>query len=502
MRKVFLLPLFLIAGLAVSALALVAATSHSATRDVERRIQEVRRANALAHRLAHLTAKQEQEVLALRFRTAPERVEGIAAAESRAAEMSAITDELGQLELPPRGRALWHEVVAAQVLRARERRGLVAALDAADPDALALAYARWDLVTGRTSALVADLSVFNLRRLESALEEVERIGARSVELLVGVLGASALVVLAFSLFVNRFLVRPVQAMTAAARRIATERLAIPVPGGHRKDELGVLARAMTRTAGDLVRANAQLARSVSTRDEFLSIASHELKTPLTVLKLQLQNAARRFEQNGGAPPPPWVAAALRQLARVEALVAELLDLARIRSGRLTLHTGRVDLAELARSAADRLREVLARTGNALELELPERLELECDAGRVDQVLANLLGNAAQHAPGTRVLVQARREADRAILSVEDEGPGIPESARERVFEPYEKVDREQRGAGLGLGLHIARQIVEAHGGSIRVATGHRGGALVTVEIPAAAERERAPRPGGAAHGAP
>jgi len=499
MRKVLLLPLLLVAGLAVSALALVAATSRSATRDVERRIQEVRRANALAHRLAHLTAQQEQEVLALRFRQARERVEWIAAAEE---EMNAITSDLGQLDVPPRGRALWHEVVAAQALRARERRGVVAAVESGDPAAVGLAYARWDLAAGRMSALVADLSVFNLRRLEHALEELERIGARSVELLVGVLGASALVVLAFSLFLNWFLIQPVQAMTLAARRIASERLALPVPGGHRKDELGVLARAMTRTAGDLVRANSELARSVSARDEFLSIASHELKTPLTALKLQLQGAARRWgEQHGGAPAPPWMEAALRQLSRVEALVAELLDLARIRAGRLMLRTGRVDLAELARSVADRLREVLARSGNALELDLPERLELECDAGRVEQVLANMLANTAQHAPGTRVVLRARREADRAVISVEDDGPGIPEHARERVFEPYEKVDREQRGSGLGLGLHIARQIAEAHGGSIRVAAGRRGGALVIVEIPAAAGPEGASRPAGLERGA-
>ena len=117
-------------------------------------------------------------------------------------------------------------------------------------------------------------------------------------------------------------------------------------------------------------------------------------------------------------------------------------------------------------------------------------------------MAVRLANAAQHAPGTRVVLHARREADRAVISVEDEGPGIPEHARERVFEPYEKVDREQRGPGLGLGLHIARQIAVAHGGSIRAVAGPRGGALVIVEIPAAAAPEGAPRPAGAERGAP
>jgi signal transduction histidine kinase len=411
--------------------------------------------------------------------------------------MDAIVAELGTLELPPRGRALWQEVVAARALVARERAAVLAAVAASDRAAIELAYVRWDLSTVRTSALVADLSAFNLRRLEGAIGEVERVRARAVQLLVAVLGASALVVLAYSALVNAWLVRPVRAMTDAARRIASDRSALPMVGGHRRDELGVLARAMTRTAGDLVRANAELARSVAARDEFLSIASHELKTPLTALKLQLQNGVRRWgDQHGGAPAPPWADAALRHVERIEALVVSLLDLARIRTGRLSLVAAQTDLAALSTGVAERLRDVLARSGNALELDLAGPVEVSCDAARIEQVLANLLVNASQHAPGTRVVLRARREAHRAVLSVEDEGPGIPEAARERVFAPYEKVDRPERGPGLGLGLHIAREIVRGHGGTIRVVPGAKGGTIAVVELPAGAPR---PPEEGAAH---
>ena len=492
MRKVLLLPTLLLAALAAAALALVAASSRSATIEVERRVQDVRRANALAFRLAHLTAGEEHDVLALRLGRSSEKLERLAATDI---EMDALAAEIERLDLSPRGRELWREVVEARALRARERGRLVAAVEAADPRAVASAYARWELATGRTSALVTDLAVFNLRRLERAIADIDRVRSRSVVLLVAVLAASGLLVLAFSLVVDAYLVRPVRAMTVAARRIATERAPIPVPGGERQDELGVLARAITRTAGDLVRANADLARSVSSRDEFLSIASHELKTPLTALKLQLQNGARH---SGEQPVPPWLAAALRQLERVEALVAELLDLARIRAGRLALRPAPVDLAELARGVAERLREVLARSGNVLEVDVPARLVAACDGARLEQVIANLLVNAAHHAPGTRVVLSLVREGERAVLAVEDGGPGIPEFARERVFDPYEKVDRVQRGPGLGLGLHIARQIVDAHRGSIRAAAGRSGGARVVVELPAptgadgGAEAARAP----------
>jgi signal transduction histidine kinase len=475
--------MLVLAALATAALALVAWTSRGASRDAERRVQEVRRGNALAFRLGHLTAREEQELLALRAGPNPERAERLAAAER---EMDAIAAEIGRLDLPPRGRALWKEVLAARSLAARERAAVVAAVDAGDADDVDLAYVRWDLATVRTSALVADLSAFNLRRLEGAIGEVDRVRARAVQLLVAVLAASALVVLAYSAFVNAWLVRPVRAMTDAARRIASDGAALPMAGGHRRDELGVLARAMTRTAGGLVRANAELARSVAARDEFLSIASHELKTPLTALKLQLQNGVRHWgDDYGAAPPPLWAGASLRHVERIEALVASLLDLARIRTGRLSLLAAPADLAALSRGVAERLRDVLARSGNALELDLPAPVEVSCDAARIEQVVANLLVNASQHAPGTRVVLRARREADRAVLSVEDEGPGIPEAARERVFAPYEKVDRPERGAGLGLGLHIAREIVLGHRGTIRAAEGARGGAIVVVELPAA-----------------
>jgi len=480
-RKVLLVPTLLLAGLAVAALAVVAATSRTATRDVERRIGEVRRASALTFRMAHLTVREEREVLAYRLERSPSSLERIAAAEQ---EMFAVARKIGGIELPQRGRELWQEVLAARALRARVRVALIDAIEGGSKASVDRAYARWDLASRRANALAADLSVFNLRRIERAVEDLERVRSRSVGMLVGVLGGSAVLVLAFSYFVDRYLVRHVRAMTDAARRIASERVALPVPGGDRSDELGVLARAITRTAEDLVRANEELERSIAGRDEFLSIASHELKTPLTALKLQLQIGQRRAvgERPGG---PTWLHASLRQLDRVEALVAELLDLARIRSGRLTLRRRTVDIGELVRGVADRLRELLAKSGNDLLVESAEGIPCDCDAERVEQVLANLLVNASRHAPGVPVSIEAVRDGGLVVVSVEDAGPGIPSDVRERVFEPYEKADRGGRGQGLGLGLYIARQIVEAHGGRIRAAAGGSGGARFVVELPAA-----------------
>lgn len=479
MRRVLLLPTLFLAGLAVAALAYVAATSRTATVEIERRIRDVRRANALAFRLAHLSTRDERDLLAYRLARDSGSRARFAAAER---EIDEISEQIGRIELSPRGRELWREVLAAREVRAEDRDALIAAVDSGDEEVVDRAYRRWRISTGRANALVADLSVFNLRGLERAVSELERVRSRSAGLLVAVLGVSAALVLSLSLVADRWVVRPIRRMTDAARRIAGERAAIVVPGGERADELGVLARAITVTATDLVRANAELARSVHARDEFLSLASHELKTPLTALRLQLQNGQRRWADSHAEPPPPWIASALRQLDRLEALVAELLDLTRIRSGRFTLRPERVDLSELARALGERLREVLERTGNALVPEIADGVVAECDPARVDQVLGNLLANAGRHAPGTRVTLRVLRRAG-AVLEVEDEGPGIPESARERIFEPYEKIELG-RGQGLGLGLFIARKIVEAHGGRIVASAGPHGGARFTVELPA------------------
>jgi signal transduction histidine kinase len=484
MRKVLILPTVFLAGLAVAALALVAATSRSTAEQLERRIADVRKANALAFRMAQLSSRDEEDLLAYRFGGDREgALERISAAEK---EIERIAQEIGRVDLSARGLELWREVLAARTVRVQDRDAVLRAVDAGTPGGAERAYRRWGLSSARADALVADLSVLNLRRLEGAVSELDRVRSRSAGLLVAVLGVSAALVLALSFVADAWVVRPIHRMTEAARRVASERAAVIVPGGGRSDELGVLARAITVTAADLVRANAELARSVEARDEFLSIASHELKTPLTALRLQLQNGQRRWADRHAEPAPPWVAAALRQLDRLEALVAELLDLARLRSGRFSLRCERADLSELVRGVAERMREILSRTGNTLALEVPDGLVLECDGARIEQVLANLVANAGQHAPGAHVVVRARSRDGRAVLEVEDGGKGIAEEHRERIFEPYEKLDGS--GQGLGLGLFITRQIVEAHGGSVRAGAGASGGALFTIELPASPPR--------------
>jgi signal transduction histidine kinase len=281
-------------------------------------------------------------------------------------------------------------------------------------------------------------------------------------------------------------------MTRTARHIADQRVALEVPGARRRDELGVLARTLMEVAGAFVHANAELSRSVETRDEFLSLAAHELKTPLSALKLHLQGCHRRWALRSQPPTVRCMETALRQTGRIEGLIGDLLLLAEIRTGHFAIARRHADLSALVREAAAPFHASMAQSGNTLETAIAPHVACECDGPRVGRVVANLLANAAEHAPGTLVSVRLSSEGATAVLEVEDGGPGIPAHEWALVFEPYRKGGRTERVRGLGLGLFLAKQIVEAHGGSMAVAAGASGGTRFRVELPVRPRAEAHP----------
>jgi PAS domain S-box-containing protein len=229
---------------------------------------------------------------------------------------------------------------------------------------------------------------------------------------------------------------------------------------------------------------------VRERDEFLSIASHELRTPVTALLLQLQ-LLQRVLVAAGAPrrdaSTPHVVggkvdAIERQTRRIAVLVNELLDVSRMRLGRLELRTEPLDLADIARSAADHLREEIQRAGSGLALDLRPATG-RWDRTRLEQVVTNLLLNASKFGAGKPIVLAVEGDEHHARVRVSDRGMGIAPEHQRRVFERFERAVSPQNFGGLGLGLYIARQIVEAHGGVIRVDSTPGEGATFTVEIP-------------------
>jgi PAS domain S-box-containing protein len=225
---------------------------------------------------------------------------------------------------------------------------------------------------------------------------------------------------------------------------------------------------------------------VRERDEFLSVASHELRTPVTALQLQLQ-VLNRVAQRAGASLPRVLAdkmeALERQTRRITLLVNELLDVSRMRLGRLELKLEEMDLAEVTREALAGLREELERSGSHIALRAERPAVGRWDRLRLEQVLTNLLVNAVKFGEGRPIAVAVDADDGSARLTVADQGIGIAPEHHERVFARFERAVPAQHFGGLGLGLYIARAIVEAHGGSIRLTSAPGSGSTFTVELP-------------------
>jgi signal transduction histidine kinase len=237
-------------------------------------------------------------------------------------------------------------------------------------------------------------------------------------------------------------------------------------------------------------------QAVKLRDDFLSIASHELRTPLTSLALQ-SDSLRATAAKGGVPPPILrkVEVIRRNVDRLTQLIATLLDITRIGSGRLELHLERVDLAEVLQDVVVRFEEEARRAGCELRVEATPGLVGRWDRLRVDQVVTNLLANALKYGQGRPVELRAGVDGERAVLRVRDHGIGIPADAQQRIFERFERAVSGRHYGGFGLGLWIVRRILQELGGTIQVQSAPGQGATFTVELPVA-EGEVRDDPGG------
>ncbi|HEY8599665.1 MAG TPA: PAS domain S-box protein [Thermomicrobiales bacterium] len=228
--------------------------------------------------------------------------------------------------------------------------------------------------------------------------------------------------------------------------------------------------------------------AVRARDEFLAIASHELKTPLTVIKGNAEMLARQLER---ATPDEerirrLVARVRTQLDRFEEMVNDLLDLSRLRHGQLALRKQPLDLVALAATVIERFQsrgEEGAK--HALTLEAPGAVSVVADAERIEQVLTNLLGNAIKYSPaGGAIDVEVRTEADDAVLRVTDQGIGIATDEQQRIFEPFNRTSAAAAVAsGAGIGLYVTAQIVAGHGGTITVTSQPGQGSRFAVRLP-------------------
>ena len=277
-------------------------------------------------------------------------------------------------------------------------------------------------------------------------------------------------------------------------------------GGPGSGRVAILFNDITerkRTEENLRRLAAELAETDRRKTEFLATLAHELRNPLA----PLTNGLQLMRLEGGSPQQHEKVRGMmeRQLRHLVRLVDDLLDIARISSGKVELKKERLALKTVLATAVETSMPLLHSGGHKLDVSIPdETLEVVADAIRLAQVVSNLLNNAAKYTPyGGRIALATRREGDRAVISVADTGIGIDREALPEVFEMFTQVgrNRDRSQGGLGIGLALVRRLVELHGGSVTaVSPGAGEGSTFTVRLPLAQPPSAAPFPVGPATG--
>jgi signal transduction histidine kinase len=268
---------------------------------------------------------------------------------------------------------------------------------------------------------------------------------------------------------------PLREMATAARAMAEGDYGRRVTATSR-DEVGELARAFNAMSQ-------QLGEVDRLRRDLVANASHELRTPLGALRVRLENMVDGVEPTNAAA----ISETLSQVERLGDLVEQLLDLSKLESGAVPLQLSEIRARDLLEQVAGEWRGQTGTEGIRIELaSQSDELLLRVDAERMRQVLRNLVANAIRHSPEVgRVQLSARADDAATRLEVSDDGPGIPADDLERVFERFYRSDRARSAdaGGAGLGLAIARWIVELHGGTIRAAHADPHGCRIIVELP-------------------
>ncbi|MGE0267087.1 MAG: ATP-binding protein [Candidatus Omnitrophota bacterium] len=232
-----------------------------------------------------------------------------------------------------------------------------------------------------------------------------------------------------------------------------------------------------------------LRESLETRDEFLSVASHELKTPISILQLQLQMTARKIKEGSENKPTTeelkkTFDMALRQVNILVVLINELLDVSRIRLGKMVLAYSKFNFSQVVRETVDNFMPQFLQAGCQVNLDLEESLEGQWDRVRIQEILTNFFTNILRYASGAPIRISARLSTrDILTLVIEDKGAGIPEHLHDKIFDRFNRNEVSANPASLGLGLYIVKSLVETHHGTVRLENGNPGGSRFIVELP-------------------
>lgn len=302
--------------------------------------------------------------------------------------------------------------------------------------------------------------------------------------------AGVVLLLAGTATMSFFVFRPVRkrlrALEAAAAAVGAGQTSARAPedGG---DEVAALARRFNRMAADLEARVRELQQADESRRQLLADVSHELMTPLTAIRGYLETLSLPRAVPDEGTRERYLRIVTEETLRLEAIIGDLLELARLESGGGDLRRERVPVSHLFGRAVDRHETRTVERDLTLETSIAPGADVVVgDERRLEQAVQNLVANAIRHTPpGGRIRLEARPAAGAVEIIVSDTGPGIPPEHLERIFDRFYRVDaaRDPRTGGSGLGLSIVRAVVERHGGTISATNGPEGGARFVIRLP-------------------
>lgn len=241
---------------------------------------------------------------------------------------------------------------------------------------------------------------------------------------------------------------------------------------------------ISREIGKRKKLENDLNQTLKERDQFMSIASHELKTPISSMLLQLQ-MIQRYGQSGSAEIKRYqdLNGLVEQVQSMQRLIEDLLSVSRIRTGKLSMEMEKQNFSELVLKVIEQFKAMFQEAGCELRVHVTENLFINCDKVRITQVLFNLMSNAVKYAPKTLIEIKVKQENSSAVFSIHDHGHGIPDDKKDFIFGLFERASSKSYVSGLGIGLYISRNIIEGHKGTIEVQSEPGKGAEFIFKIP-------------------
>ena len=257
---------------------------------------------------------------------------------------------------------------------------------------------------------------------------------------------------------------------------------------QQRHEVKLQVEALEQSRRELRATQAELERAVSMRDDFMSMVAHELRTPLNTLFLETQMRGMQLDKGNMAAFSEdllrkMVARDGRQIQSMIRLINDMVDVTRIRSGKLSIRPAETELAALLERIVGDLAQRTEAAGGTIHLHAPEPVQGVWDEFRVEQVIINLLTNALRYGGSKPVKITLMKDEQHASIEVRDQGVGISPEDQKRIFNPFERAGTKEVREGLGLGLYIARQLAESHGGTLEVNSAPNEGAAFRLTLP-------------------